>query len=261
VSWGVWPEVEEAASSRPDEHKIAALFRSMNEYDGCMCDPGSTSGVWREAATIVGRYPSAAIIPGAVLGAIAEVPHYFVGEHPLLDNALTYVTAALAYYLYLAYAEEIVVEYEDGIERITLRGMLRELRDAIPYVPRVLAAGLVTLAMTGVATGLLVIPGVWLYTRWSLSTPTIRHENLGSAAALKRSNSLVRSRFWFILATATLAFILEEALIHMGSVGGYLVSGSHTWGEWIGGSTVAALVIPLAAFTTSVAYKRVAQSS
>ncbi|HET7272044.1 MAG TPA: hypothetical protein VFI90_13280, partial [Rubrobacter sp.] len=67
---------------------------------------GSTSCVWWEATAIVKRYPSATIIPGAVLGAIAELPDYFIEEHPLLDNALTYVSAALAYYLYLAYAEE-----------------------------------------------------------------------------------------------------------------------------------------------------------
>jgi hypothetical protein len=226
-----------------------------------MADPGSILDVWWEAMAIVRRYPLATLIPGAVLGAIAEVPHYFIEEHPLLDNALTYVTAALAYFLYLAYAEEIVVEYERGTDRITLSGMLRELRDAIPYVLRVLAAGLVTLAMASVATGLLVIPGVWLYTRWSLSIPAIRHENLGPADALKRSNALVRSHFWFIVATATLAFVLEETLVHVAAVGGYLVSGSHTWGEWIGASAVGALVIPLAAFATSVAYERLAQSS
>jgi hypothetical protein len=226
-----------------------------------MSDPSSISGVWREAKEIVSRYPSATIIPGAVLGGIAEVPHYFIEEHRLIGTALTYVTAALAYYLYLAYAEEIAVEYERGTERITLRGMLRELWDATSYVSRALAAGLVTLASTSVATGLLVIPGVWLYTRWSLSIPAIRHENLGPASALKSSNALVRSRFWFIFATATLAFILEEALIYLGAVGGNLVSGSNTWGEWIGSSAVAAIVIPLAAFTTSIAYERLTQSS
>ena len=226
-----------------------------------MADLGSISGVWWEATAIVRRYPLATLIPGALLGAIAEVPHYFIEEHPLLDNALTYVTAALAYFLYLAYAEEIAVEYESGTGRITLRGMLRELRDAIPYVSRVLIAGLVTLATASVATGLLLIPGAWLYTRWSLSTPIIRREDLAPAAALKRSNELVRRRFWFTLTTATLAFVLEEALVHAGAVGGYLVSGSHTWGEWIGGSMVATLVIPLAAFTTSLAYQRLAQSS
>src|SRR5215216_7128502 len=181
-----------------------------------MFDPGSTARVWQEATAIVGRYPAATVIPGAVLGAIAEAPHYFAGERLIIGNVLTYVTAALAYYLYLAYAEEIIVEYEHGTEHITLRDVLRELRDATSYVWRTLAAGLMTLVTTGVAAGLLVIPGAWLYTRWSLAIPAIRHENLGPAAALKRSNALVRSRFWFVFATATLALVMEETLVHLG---------------------------------------------
>jgi hypothetical protein len=226
-----------------------------------MSDPGSTTRVWQEATAIVGRYPAATVIPGAVLGAIAEAPHYFAGERLIIGNVLTYATAALAYYLYLAYAEEIIVEYEHGTEHIILRDVLRELRDATSYVWRTFATGLVTLVTTAVAAGLLVIPGAWLFTRWSLAIPAIRHENLGLAAALKRSNTLVRSRFWFVFATATLAFVMEEALVHVGAAGGYLVSGSHTWGEWIGGSIVAAMAIPLAAFTTSIAYKRLALAS
>jgi len=141
------------------------------------------------------------------------------------------------------------------------RDVLRELRDATSYVWRTLAVGLVTLVATGVTAALLIIPGVWLYTRWSLAIPAIRHENLGPAAALKRSNALARSRFWFVVATATLAIVMEEALVHVGAVGGYLVSGSHTWGEWIGGSVIAAIAIPLAAFTTSIAYQRLARAS
>jgi hypothetical protein len=97
--------------------------------------------------------------------------------------------------------------------------------------------------------------------RWSLAIPAIRHEDLGSTDALKRSNALVRSRFWFVLATATLAFVMEEAFVHAGAVGGYLVSGSHTWGEWLGGSLVAAMAIPLASFTTSIAYQCLARAS
>src|ERR687897_772578 len=226
-----------------------------------MSGSGATTRVWREAAAIIGRYPAATVIPGAVLGAIAEAPHYFAGERLVLGNVLTYATAALAYYLYLAYAEELVVEYERETERIALRDVLRELRDATSFVWRTLAAGLMTLVTTGVAAGLLVIPGAWLYTRWSLAIPAIRHENLGPAAALKRSNALVRSRFWFVFATATLALVMEETLVHLGAVGGYLLSGSHMWGEWIGGSIVAAMAIPLAAFATSLAYERLARAS
>ena len=210
---------------------------------------------------IVGRYPAATVIPGAALGAIAEAPHYFAGERLVIGNVLTYATAALAYYLYLAYAEEIVIEYERETERIAPRDVFRELRDATSYVWPTLAAGLVTLVTTSVAAALLVIPGAWLYTRWSLAIPAIRHENLGPAAALKRSNALARSRFWFVFATATLTFVMEETLVHVGAVGGYLVSESHTWGEWIGGSVVAAIAIPMAAFTTSIAYQRLARAS
>ena len=225
-----------------------------------MSDPGSTTRVWQEAAAIVGRYPAQALIPGAVLGAIAEAPHYIAGDRLVIGNVLASATAALAYYLYLAYAEEIVIEYERETERIAPRDVLRKLRDATSYVWRTLATGLVTLVATGVTAALLIIPGVWLYTRWSLAIPAIRHENLGPAAALKRSNALARSRFWFVAATATLAIVMEEALVHVGAVGGYLVSGSHTWGEWIGGSVIAAIAIPLAAFTTSIAYQRLARA-
>jgi hypothetical protein len=209
----------------------------------------------------VGRYPAQAVIPGAILGAIAEAPHYFAGDRLVMGNVLTSATAALAYYLYLAYAEEIVVEYERETERIAPRDVFRELREATSYVWRTLAAGLVTLVTTGVAAALLVIPGAWLYTRWSLAIPAIRHENLGPAAALNCSNALARGRFWFVFATATLAFVMEETLVHVGAVGGYMVSGSHTWGEWIGGSVVAAIAIPTAAFTTSIAYQRLARAS
>jgi hypothetical protein len=227
-----------------------------------MSDPGSITRVWQEAAAIVGRYPAPVLIPGAALGTIAEAPHYFAGERLIIGNVLTYATAALAYYLYLAYAEELVVEYEGETERIALRDVLRELRDATFYVWRTLAAGLVTLVSTGVAAALLVIPGAWLYTCWSLAIPAIRHENLGAAAALKRSNALVRSRFWFVSATATLAFVMEETLVHVGAaVGGHLVSGSQAWGGWIGGSIVAAMAIPLAAFTTSITYQRLSRAS
>jgi hypothetical protein len=49
--------------------------------------------------------------------------------------------------------------------------MLDDLMEAAPFVPSVLVAALISLFVTTIATGLLVIPGMWLYTRWSLATP------------------------------------------------------------------------------------------
>jgi hypothetical protein len=216
-------------------------------------------GMWLGSLAIIAKYPLAVLAPAAVLGALGEVPAYLIEGRPLQDVVVTVVSAYVAYYLYLAYAEGIVEEAERGTDRIGPRRMLTDLLRAAPFVPRVLVAALIALSVTSAATGLLVIPGAWLYTRWSLATPVIRKEGLGALAATRRSNRLVRGRFWFAFLTATVAYYLEEVVIHAGAEAALLVTGSSTWGEWVGGSMVAALVIPLAAFATSLAYSSLAR--
>ena len=219
-------------------------------------EQSSISGVWREALAIIRRYPAAVVVPGAVLGALAEAPTYFIADRLLLDQLLTYLAAAFAYYLYLAYAEGLTTDYERGDDLIASRSRLARLIKAASFVPRVLVAALLTVSLATAATALLVVPGVWLYTRWSLAVPVICKEDMGPVASLKRSSALVRGHFWFVLGTATLAYVSEEAVIHAGALAAGSITGSHTWGEWVGGSIVAALAIPLAALTTSVAYSR-----
>jgi hypothetical protein len=163
---------------------------------------------------------------------------------------------AFAYFLYVAYAEEVAAEAERGVANITLRGVLRELRQAAPVVPPVIVASVFAITVPTAATGLLVIPGAWLLTRWSLFAPVISRERLGPMEALKRSNGLVREHFWFVFLTATLALVLEEAIVHAGALVGLLISNSETWGEWAGATISAALITPLAALATSVTYQR-----
>lgn len=214
-------------------------------------------GVWREALTIIRRYPLATLAPAVVLAALGDAPYYFLKDSGLgWEEVLTFITAAFAYYLYVAYAEEIAVEAERGAGRITVRGLLRELRQAAPVVPPVIVASVAAITIPTAATGLLVLPGVWLLTRWSLFAPVISRERLRPVEALKRSNGLVRDRFALVFLTATLAFILEEAIIHAGALVGLLISDSDTWGEWAGGTIAASLITPLAALATSVTYQR-----
>jgi hypothetical protein len=120
---------------------------------------------------------------------------------------------------------------------------------------------LISLSVTTIATGLLVIPGMWLYTRWALATPVIREEGIGPLAATRRSNELVRGRFWFVFMTATVAYYLEGVVIHEAALVTGSVTDSHTWGSWMGGSIAATVVVPLAAFATSLAHSSVARKS
>jgi hypothetical protein len=221
-----------------------------------MDEKDSIWSVWRAALSTIAKYPLATLVPAAVLGAIGEISAYLMEGRPWLDLVLSTVSAYFAYYLYLAYAEGIVYEAERGTNRIGLRGAIEGLLQAMPFVVRVLMAALIALCVTSVATGLLVVPGVWLYTRWSLGTPVIRREGLGVLGAMGRSNQLVRGNFWLVFLTATVAYYLEGVVIHAGAAVGPLVTGSSTWGEWVGGSMVAMLTIPLGAFATSLAYSR-----
>src|SRR5215212_2912479 len=226
---------------------------------GRMGEADTIRGVWRTALMIIKDYPLATLAPAAALGTLGEVPAYLIQGRPLLDQILTLVTAYVAYYLYLAYAEGIVRRARRGTQRHGLGGVLDDLVEAAPFVPSVLVAALITVSITSAATLLLVIPGLWLYTRWSLTTPVIREEGIGLLAAMRRSNGLVRGHFWFVFATATVAYYLEGLVIHFGEQVAGELTGSHTWGEWVGGSIVASLAMPLVAFATSLAHSSVAR--
>jgi len=225
-----------------------------------MEDRLAVSAVWREALAIIRRYPFATIVPALACAALANAPYYFLlGSGFAWEQILTFMTAALAYYLYVAYAEEVAIEYERGAGGITARGVLHELRQAAPVVLPVVVASVAAITIPTAATGLLVVPGLWLLTRWSLFAPAISREGSGPIGALKRSNRLVRDHFWLVFLTAGLALILEETVIHVGAAAGQIVTASDRWGEWAGGTVAASLITPLAALATSVTYQRLAK--
>src|SRR5919199_147631 len=221
-------------------------------------EPASVLSIWRQALAIIGRYPLATVLPAVVLGSLGDAPYYFIkGQINLREEIGTSLTGAFAFYLYIiyvTYAEEVTGEAELGVERITLLGMLYELRQASPVVPSALVASVAAILIPRVAITLLLIPGLWLLTRWSLFAPVISREHLRPVAALKRSSELVRNHFELVFLTAALATVLEEAASHAGAVVGLQVSDSDTWGQWLGSSIATALILPLGAFTISVAY-------
>jgi hypothetical protein len=235
--------------------------------------------VWREAPSIVRRYPLATIVPAVVLGALAEA-FVLIGDSILIDETLTNLATAFTYYIYVAYIEEVVLESSQGVDSVSIRGRLRKLWRAFPVAFRILVAEivlagvlLVAVVVLGFAAAvatelglteivaallflLLLLPsGLWLLTRLSLFAPALCREHLGPIAALKRSNELVRGHFWLVFRTATLAFLLEEVTDEPAKLVAELAFGS--WGVWIGSTIVSALITPLAAITTSLAYHRI----
>src|SRR5215204_3570151 len=241
-------------------------------------DPIAALDIWREAWFIVRRYPLATILPAVALGFLTEALA-LIGDSRLTDQTSTNLATAFVYYLYVAYAEN-VVETIRGVDNVSILGRLRGPWQLVPVALRMLAAAIVlvglivaTMVVAVLAAGavseigvtdlvtvvlfllLLLLPVLWLLTRLSLFAPALSREQLSPLAALKRSNELVRHYFWLIFWTATLALLLEEFADEPVALAADLSFGPY--GVWISGSTVTGLVMPLAAFTTSLAYHRV----
>jgi hypothetical protein len=209
------------------------------------------AGLPGEVLGVVRRHLAAALIPAAVLGAAADT--LVLALHHVEAEIVLGVALAVAFELYVGYAELVVAADRNGGARPPLRLMLRR---AAPAVPALTIASLVAVTLPLAATGLLVLPGLWLLTRWSLFAPAIVHERLTPARALGRSAELVRRAFWPVACSVTAMVVLEEVVIHAG------VHAEATVGVpgvgLVAAAAAVALVSPPAALTVSLVYERLA---
>jgi hypothetical protein len=206
-------------------------------------------GLPREVAGAVRRNLAAAAVPAAVLGAGADA--LVVAGHHLKAQIALALSLAIAFELYVGYAELVVGADRRGGPAPRIGTLLRR---AAPLSPGLAVASLVAVTVPLAAAGLLVLPGLWVLTRWSLFAPAIVHEHLGPVAAIRRSSALVRGWFWPVACSVTVSVLIEHAVIHgtvheaapaIGIVGG------------LAGAAVATMIVsPPAAFTVSIVYER-----
>jgi hypothetical protein len=210
------------------------------------------SGLAREVGGILRRHWALAVPPAAVLGAGADAVALLRDD--LGAEIALGLVIAVAFELYVGYAE-LIVAADRGRE--PRRGIGGGLNRAAVLTPPLVAASVVAVTVPLAAAGLLVIPGLWLLTRWSLFAPAIVHEHLGPLAALARSATLVRGAFWAVAGTVTASVLIEHAVIHATAHTAEPALGSPLLGL-VGAALATAAVSGPAAFTISVVYERLA---
>jgi hypothetical protein len=207
-------------------------------------------GLPGEVAGILRRNWVLALPPAALLGAGADAT-LLLHDH-LIVEILIGIALAIAFEMYVGYAELIVALDRGHLPRVGSRALLRR---AMPLTVPLVIASLLAVTLPLAATGLLVIPGLWLLTRWDLFAPAIVHERLGPFAALTRSSELVRGAFWPVFIACTLSVVAEHGIIHGIAHGAEPALGSLAV-SLILAALVTALVSAAAAFTISVVYER-----
>jgi hypothetical protein len=209
-------------------------------------------GLPREVAAVVWRHRVAAALPAAVLGAGADV--LIVLGDDLGREVAVGVLLAIAFEMYVGYAELLVAADRREGPRPSLRLLLR---DAWLLTPRLLLTSVPAVGLPLGAGGLLVLPGLWLLTRWSLYAPAIVHEGLSARQGLARSAELVRGSFWGVAGSVTVALLVEHAVIHGTAHSAEPLLGSQALGL-ASAALATAIVSPPAAFTISLVYERLA---
>lgn len=131
-------------------------------------------------------------------------------------------------------------------------------RDAWNRIGRLLGVSLLTGLGVGIGVLLLVVPGLILFTRWSLAVPVVMLEGLKPRAAMRRSRELVAGHGWAvfrILLNVTIMVGLGSLAIELLLV--RLFGSTHaTLGLWVSASVASAITLPYASHAMSVVYYR-----
>jgi hypothetical protein len=217
--------------------------------------PTVLRGLPGEVAGVLRRHWLAALIPAALLGAGADLIEIL--RHHLAAEIALGVLLAVLFEIYVGYAELIV-----GADRTDTPApsITRLLHRALPFTAALVLASAVAVSLPLAASGLLLIPGLWLMTRWALFAPAIVHEGLGPLASLRRSSELVRGAFWIVFATVTVSVLVEHAVIHATAHTAEGLLGSPALGL-VGAALAVMIVSPPAAFTISIVYERLERAA
>ena len=205
-----------------------------------------------EVLSIMRRYPTALIVPAAGLGLVADALQLVEGTLATIGVSLA---LAVLFEGYVAYVERLVMAAESDPRAIRVFALTRR---ALPLVPALFLASLAAIALPLAASGLLVLPGLWLLTRWSLCAPAIARDNLGPVEGLRRSSGLVRGRFAFAFGAATLPLLVEHAVVHATALSSESLAPAPL-AFVVAGVTVAG-VSPFAALSVSLAFDRLREA-
>ena len=111
--------------------------------------------------------------------------------------------------IYAGILDKVVGAHLHGHPDLTIREIWRVLP-----LGRLVVADVVLAIATMAGLALFVIPGLILFTLWSLVGPVITIEDRAVAPALKRSWTLVRRRFWLTFWLVTVPLEVEQAALH-----------------------------------------------
>jgi hypothetical protein len=123
-----------------------------------------------------------------------------------------------------------------------------------PRLPALIAAGIVAGIAIGIGFLLLIVPGLFLLTIWSLLVPVIVLESRRAGESFGRSQELVRGNGWSVFGVVIIVVILS-GIVH-GILRAILSFLPAFFSSWIGGVVADSVTAPFIALALTVMYYR-----
>jgi hypothetical protein len=163
---------------------------------------------WRVAGTAFTVFGIVAVVDA--IATVLVIDHHVsrpIGA--LITSTVAGVFAMAGVVVYAGILDKVVGAHLHGHRDLTLKEVWRVLP-----LRRLIAADVVLAIATVVGLALFVVPGIILFTLWSLVGPVITIEDRAVTSALGRSWQLVRPAFWLTFWLVTVPLEVEQAALH-----------------------------------------------
>jgi len=140
-----------------------------------------------------------------VIGLAAIVSGLLATTGSLILALIGLVVTVTADVLYIGYVVKLVQDVRDGRRDFAVGDLFRA---AVPFIGVLFLNGLIFGISVGIGLILLIIPGLFLLTIWSVAPPSIVVERRGAIEAFGRSRELVRGEGWSVFGVIIVTFLI-----------------------------------------------------
>ena len=213
---------------------------------------GVLSEAWSLYKRFLGRFFLTALVVFAILDLLSGLADQASGDgwvSALVWGLIAAAIGIIGYFWVQAALVETVNDVRDGRADRSIGETYRAVQ---PQLPAVIIAGILAGICIAIGLLLLIVPGLFLLTIWSMLVPVIVLERRSTGEAFTRSREVVRGHGWSVFGIVILTFLI--VVIVSGIIRALFAPLPDFLDAWLGSLVAHSVTIPFAAAALTTAY-------